>query len=400
MVRVTTIKINLFYIRIFFMLTIFAVCLFVLKTAFLSGSTIVNKINTQVLQKALQDTIAIKDDGKASEEESGITKTINGLYEYLIGFSLKRPETILNCQISAIAGYDQKLQIAQSVELPKSALDIDENNKIITPEQVKDSTPPAQIEPEIKPIETVTKAKGVTLINETNYNIDINSFLSIPLKIKQDGAPQVLIYHTHTCEAFTPSSDYNYTPSDTDRTIDLRYTVVKVGDELANTLKNQYGINVIHDKTIHDGTSYNSAYNKSLNTLQGYIKKYPSLSLIIDLHRDAAIDSNGRKLRVITKVDGKPVASVMTVIGSDGRGLPHPNWRENLKLGARFIKKANDLYPGLGRGVNLKLGRFNQFLSKNAILLEVGANGNTLDEAIASTKYIAKVISDVLKEAK
>lgn len=400
MVRVTTIKINLFYLKMFFMIAVFAVCLLVLKTTFFSNSsTIINNLNTQLLQKALQNAIALKDLNQDSSEENNITTVINEIYEYMIGFNIKKPETVLNFQIPVIASYGQKLQMAEQIETPKETLDIDEDHKLVLPEQVKEQ-PAEKSEPEITPIETVTKTKGVTLINETNYNIDLNALLSTPLKINQNGAPQVLIYHTHTCESYTPSLNYSYAPSDTDRTTDLRYTVARVGDELANTLKKQFGINVIHDKTIHDGDSYNRAYTKSLNTVQGYIKKYPSLSLIIDLHRDAAIDSNGRKLKVLTKVDGKPVASMMAVIGTDGRGLPHPNWRENLKLGAKLIKKTNDLYPGMGRGVDVKLGRFNQYLSKNSILLEVGSNGNTLDETIASTKYIARTIAEVLKEAR
>jgi stage II sporulation protein P len=91
-------------------------------------------------------------------------------------------------------------------------------------------------------------------------------------------------------------------------------------------------------------------------------------------------------------------AQVMTVLGSDGRGLPHPNWRQNLSLGVLFSKKLNELYPGLSRGVNLKLGRFNQYVSPNAILIEVGANGNTLDEALNSTQCIGSAIAKILNK--
>jgi stage II sporulation protein P len=139
------------------------------------------------------------------------------------------------------------------------------------------------------PKQTVINSKGTTLINETEYIIDPDQIDLKSIKLTAaDTKPIVLIYHTHTCESYTSSQKYKYIPTDNDRTSDTSYNVVRVGEELANILKKQYKIDVIHDKTIHDGDSYNRAYTKSLKTVQGYLSKYPSISLIIDLHRDAA----------------------------------------------------------------------------------------------------------------
>lgn len=396
-IKINILNIKLFVISLMFMSVILGLNFFIMKSY---SNNIVNSINIELFKKAIGNTILI--DNLNPENNYDRTYLINltkQAIEYIIGFNIKKPETIINYQFPMIESYGSYYYSATSPESSENMIDIDENDNQVNEEKKKE-VENIKEKAEIIPKEAVSKVKGVTLINETNYNIDLDSIINSTIKIKQEKkVPKVLIYHTHTCESYTPSLKYKYVPSDTDRTSDLNYTVSRVGDELERVLENEYGIDVIHDKTVFDGSSYNSAYTRSEKALKGYMKKYPSISFIIDLHRDAA-DYNGKKLKVSQEINGKSAAKVMTVIGTDGRGMIHPNWRENLKLGVKFSKKMNDLYPGLSRGINLKLGRFNQYLSNNALLIEVGSNGNTLDESIESTKYIARAISDVLKEAK
>lgn len=393
MVRITAIKVNTQFFKALFALTIFVCIVLTINLIFYPViNWAVSNTNIRIFEGTIKSTIISNDYSENSENVDMAVLMGKGL-EYVLGFSLTKPQSIFGYQIGTVKNYEQMLYLSK---ISQNQSDIDENDKIIVPDNSKDSSAPDS-EPEITPKQTVSKAKGVTLINETNYNIDLNTIASQKINISGQGVkPTVLIYHTHTCESYTSSQKYKYVPTDNDRTNDLNYSVVRVGEELASILKNQYKINVIQDKTIHDGDSYNRAYTKSLKTVQGYISKYPSISLIIDLHRDAA-DLGGKKLRVAEDIAGKPAAQVMTVLGSDGRGLPHPNWRQNLSLGVMFAKKLNEFYPGLSRGVDLKLGRFNQYVSTKSILIEVGANGNTMDEALNSTKYIAEVIAEILK---
>lgn len=398
MVRITAIKINLLYIKLMLLLILSISIFAVIKSLLIPNvtySSIVQKVSIDFFKKAIADTIILKEHNN-SENIFDVKINIGDITEYIMGFSIKKPESIITCQMPFISHYEQ---LASAI--PESMMDIDENNQIIVHEQANTNSKGEETtaEPEIKPKELVTKASGITLINETNYNIDLASIINSPIKINQKkGDPVVLIYHTHTCESYYPSPKYKYTPSDNDRTEDLNFNVARVGEKVAGVLKNQYGISTIHDKTVHDRDYYNRAYSKSEKTLQGYIKKYPSI-VAIDIHRDAA-DINGKKLKVSTSIRGEQAAQAMIVIGTDGRGLSHPNWRENLKLGVKLTHKMNELYPGLSRGINIKLGRFNQFLSPNSILIEIGSNGNTLDEALNSTQYIARVIAEVLNEAK
>ena len=188
----------------------------------------------------------------------------------------------------------------------------------------------------------------ITLHNETRYKIDekmIEQMLEQPFKIQFDRkGPVILIYHTHTTEG------YLKTIGDLDRevavrTMDERYSVVRVGDELARLLKDKYGIDVVHNGTIHDYPDFDKSYLNSAETLSRYLKSYPSIKIAIDIHRDAV--DNGEKLRVVKDVGGKNAARVMFVVGTDAGGLEHPRWKENLLLAVKMQQKLNEYCPGL-----------------------------------------------------
>lgn len=215
----------------------------------------------------------------------------------------------------------------------------------------------------------------------------------VPVK----GAPIVLIYHTHTTESYMPSKAYNYKPRDKAyHSDDLNFTVVKVGEILKKELEN-YGIKVLHDKTVHDVPTYMYSYSNSLNTVQGLLKKYPTLQILIDLHRDAPYSDPDKSRELTTvKINGKLYSRIMLVVGTD-KMFPHPNWKENYKFALLIQEKMEELFPGLGRDIDLREQRFNQHLSKKAILVEIGSHGNTMEESIESAKAFAKVLNEVIK---
>lgn len=229
-----------------------------------------------------------------------------------------------------------------------------------------------------------TEINGVKIKNETSFEIN-NSILETTQNINKEN---VLIFHTHTCESYTPSEKYQYQQTGNFRTTDLNYTVSRVGDELENYL-NQYGFNVIHEKTYHDYPAYSGSYTRSAKTVNNIVKTNSS-DIIIDLHRDAIGSKSNYDPSV--KIGDEVAAQLMFVIGTNGGGLYHPNWQSNLKFAIQLQQKANELYPGLFKPMIVRNSRYNQHLGSAACIIEVGATGNTLEQCMISMKYLAKVL--------
>ena len=202
---------------------------------------------------------------------------------------------------------------------------------------------------------------------------------------------KVLIYHTHTSESYTPSEKYNYTQTGNFRTTDLNYNVTKVGDELQRQLES-YGITVIHSKTFHDYPAYNGSYSRSLKTAEALLKENQDADIVIDLHRDAISDSTYAPK---VKINDEYCSQLMFVIGTDVSKSINTNWNQNLKFAIKLQKKANELYPGLFKPIILRNGEYNQHIAKASCIIEVGSTGNTLEESLASMKYLAKIISEL-----
>lgn len=202
---------------------------------------------------------------------------------------------------------------------------------------------------------------------------------------------KILIYHTHTCESYTPSEKYNYTMTGNYRTTDNNYNMVKVGDELKKYLE-QKGFTVIHSTAYHDYPAYSGSYDRSYTTAQSVLNENSDISLVIDLHRDAVGD--GASYGPTVKVNGESVAQLMFVIGTNGGGLEHPNWAQNLKTAIKIQETANSIYPGLFRPMIVRNSRYNQHISPGASIIEVGATGNTLEESLLSMQCLANVIDE------
>ena len=242
-----------------------------------------------------------------------------------------------------------------------------------------------------------TVADAVKINNSTSHVVNAADYNAIPEFLKGDVS--VLIVHTHTTESYTPSQNYSYTPSDTDRTLDKNFNMVRVGNEIENVLS-QSGIKVYHDTTINDYPSYNGSYNKSAVTIANYIKNDPSIQIVLDVHRDAIEGENGEKVKYTSNIDGMDAASVMLVVGSSLSGLTHENWSTNMNFAATLQQYTQTLFSGLCRPINFRSQRFNQQLAPGAIIVEVGTNGNTLDEALLGAKYFAQSLAQYIQNAK
>ena len=210
---------------------------------------------------------------------------------------------------------------------------------------------------------------------------------------------RVLIYHSHTCEAYEPDYDGQYVPTERWRTRDTRYSVVRLGAALAAILRVEYGMEVVHDDTNFEIPSMNNAYARSLEALENYFARGETFDLYIDLHRDAYID--GLFSENTVSADGRDAARLMILIGTgegkwNGRRFAQkPDWEQNLSLANTITDNINARCPGLCRKPSVKTGRYNQHVSPAALLVEVGNNRNSLYEALAAVPELARGIYEV-----
>ncbi|MDR2421598.1 MAG: stage II sporulation protein P [Oscillospiraceae bacterium] len=239
---------------------------------------------------------------------------------------------------------------------------------------------------------------GIAVRNNSGLDFDLRELLSEPLGIKlKPGEPSVLIIHTHSSEAYTRSPGETYEESDRYRTEDKEHSIIRVGDELASALSG-LGLRVVHDRELYDYPSYAGSYGRSLEASKRYLEKYPSIALVIDLHRDAIAAADGSQYKTIADIDGELCSQIMLVVGTDGTGLNHPGWRENLKFALRLQGGMNRSFPTLARPVTVAKHRYNQHLTPGSLIVEVGAAGNTLSESITAVRFFAETYAAVVKE--
>ena len=239
-------------------------------------------------------------------------------------------------------------------------------------------------------------ADGVYIKNQTSMTIDVNKALTNQpdLSLSSDG-PQVLIIHTHTSEAYTPDEQDYYVPTDVERTQDPAFNVVRVGNAITEIFEKR-GISVIHNATVHDYPSYSGSYTRTLEEIEKILAQYPSISVVIDVHRDALIADDETVYKTVTTIGDTPTAQVMLVMGTGEDGLSHPDWKDNLRLAVRIQKNMAEKYPTLARPLNLRTERFNQHATKGSMLVEIGASGNTMSEALAGARLFAECAADIL----
>ena len=234
--------------------------------------------------------------------------------------------------------------------------------------------------------------------NETSFLIDPAALPAggVHLAPSSGDEPQVLIVHTHSSESYTPDETHYYVPDDNDRTLDTRYNVSAVGDRIEEVLE-RAGISVIHDRSINDYPSYSGSYTRMLDAIELYLAEYPSIQVVLDVHRDAIYTDDGSRRAVSTVVGDRSAAQLMLVVGTDEGGLAHESWEQNLSFAMAIQKTADWYYPGLMRPINLRSSRFNQHVSSGALIVEVGSSGNTLGEALYSGALFANILVDTLR---
>ncbi len=237
---------------------------------------------------------------------------------------------------------------------------------------------------EVKNLENGKVEVGNTKI--TNYSkleLDLEE-LSKPLSMKMDSNTNFLIFHTHATESYTIDSEYveNY------RSTYPECNMISIGKTLAQQLEAR-GFPCMQDTILHDYPNYNGSYKHALDTITKYLKT-KEFDFVLDIHRDAI--SRDLTYGPTCEINGEKVAQLMFVIGTNASGLDHDNWMENLKLAIMIQNRANEMYPGLFRDINLSSSRYNQHVSKGACIIEVGTTGNTLEEAKSSMKYLSNVI--------
>ena len=306
-------------------------------------------------------------------------------------------EEILKSQLGAIENFTPEKEEGTIYENPVEASTPQDTVQQENKEENKDNT--LQLAQTGLATEVVTQNPislnysaeygAVKIKNGTSFELN-NEIMNPNIKIENKN---ILLFHTHTCESYTSSEKFPYTPTGNYRTTDLNFTVARVGDELENHLK-QYGHNVIHNKTYHDYPSYNGSYTNSLATVEEILKQNPT-DIIFDIHRDAI--GSRPDYAPCVKIGDDVAAQIMFVIGTNEGSLWHPNWQQNLKFAIKVQQKAEEMYPGLFKPIMLTKYRYNQHAGKYASIIEVGATGNTLEQCNNSMKYLAKVLDEILK---
>ena len=349
------------------------------------------KIKSNTLKKCLNKTIPVMAELEKEKESKKTTNNENKIFE-----------SFLETEISSIKGMEEtekeKNQTEDSNGSDNKKNTGDENksdsNNSITEDEKIILASNSGIKTEVvtpNPIAENANVQygNVKIKNQTTYNLT-EDILNPNIKINNKN---ILIFHTHSCESYTPSEKYQYSQTGNYRTTDKNYSVIRVGNELENYLK-QYNINVIHDTSYHDYPSYTGSYTRSLQTVENILKTNQS-DIIIDLHRDAV--GSRPDYAPTVKIGEDYAAQIMFVIGTNEGGLWHPNWQQNLKFAVKVQQKAEEMYPGLFKPIMLTKSRYNQHTGKYANIMEIGSTGNTLDQCLNSMKYLSAVLNEILK---
>lgn len=256
----------------------------------------------------------------------------------------------------------------------------------------------AEVLPAFAPVEPKHSENAEPYVQTEPFDADITPVVSCTFKMLpavnalRSDKPTILIYHTHTTEAYTQTDSETYKESSRWRTDDHTRNVVAVGETLKNILETEYGFNVIHDMTDHEPPKLATAYDRSLVTMEKYHKEYPSVVLFIDLHRDAYTSTENAPCDFLT-INGIETARLMFVVGKGEKYTDKPYYDSNIAFAERMTAYLNTIDSRLCRPVRVKTGRYNQHVAPNCILVEVGHNANTLSQAKAAIPYLAESIA-------
>ncbi len=375
MINVTVVNLKTI-IKYFIMLLILILCIFGIKQIFEKSKQIGKEFNNRVPNisfiSCIKSTLPNLEKNKVIEEKnvahSNTTSRSLGLRK-ILKVELQMLDTVREDGEEDI----EQTQTKEQIEMAKTDVDTKE---------ISDNN----ITPKYNEVYGTVKIK-----NESNKEITQEILTpNISLENKKD----VIIFHTHTCESYTTSEKFNYEMTGSYRTTDLNFSVARVGTELEKQLK-EYGFLVTHDTTYHDYPEYSGSYGKSLETVKNILNSKPDTQMVIDLHRDAV--GSKPEYAPSVQIGDETAAQMMFVIGTDGGGLQHLNWQQNLKFAVKVQQKADELYPGLFRPIIVRNSRYNQHLTKASTIIEVGATGNTMEQCLVSMKYLARILNEVNK---
>lgn len=237
------------------------------------------------------------------------------------------------------------------------------------------------------------------LSNTTSISIDPYEYLDDTYPISCDidpDEPLVLIIHTHGTEAFAPEGAVSQPPESTQRSTDINENIVAVGSVMAELL-NEAGIPTIHCEIMHDLESYQNSYNYAADTIQKYLRQYPSIQYVFDVHRDAIIRTGGDIVKPVSLIDGKVAAQVMLLVGTNEKGADHPDWNENMTVAVNLQDKLTRSYANFARPINIRGASFNEQFTPGSLLIEIGSSGNTLSEAKYAAELLTYSIIDMIK---
>ena len=250
----------------------------------------------------------------------------------------------------------------------------------------------------ISPYSAKYSYNNVYMKNNSGINIDLKSELAAKLgfKVKKSSDPVVLIMHTHATESYSNELKDYYTSGEAARSTDNSKNVTHIGEIIANKLKSA-GFGVVQDKTQHDNPQYTGSYDRSAVTVKEYLKKYPSIKIVLDIHRDSIAQNESDRVRPVAKIDGKRAAQVMLCMGSQsGAVTGHTKWKENFRLAVKLQQTFEVKYPGLARPLVLASKLYNQNLTTGSLLIEVGTESNLLSEAEYSAELVGNALVSLL----
>ena len=260
-----------------------------------------------------------------------------------------------------------------------------------TPDFARETEAATQPQEIALPVFSPQDAETIKIKNNSGRKFDTRELITQPLQWNlKDKEPTVLILHTHTTESYTRTKKEDYKETSAFRTLDEGHNMLSIGDRLTELLE-AGGIAVIHDRKLHDYPSYNGSYSSARKEITARLKENPSICLVLDLHRDASGDLKNQ-MRTEAVVEGEPSAQIMFVVGTGSTVLQSPHWEENFSLALKLQAQMEDLTPGICRNINLRAQRFNQDLADGMLLVEVGAAGNTREEALTAVEVLAQAI--------
>lgn len=297
--------------------------------------------------------------------------------------------------VAAPAPPKEETPIVQSVMPAESSSDIEE-----PPPDIPDSQQGEVLTEDMSGKEgnNVVSIGNCLLRNDTSLSAEqIAAVLTQPMKLSLQNTtePQVLIYHTHATESYCPYDNGIYDKRYNWRSTDNNNNMVSVGAVIANQLR-ENGISVIHDTSQHDYPSYDGSYANSYRSIKDYLTHYPTIKVVLDVHRDAIERENGVIVKPTVTINGEKYAQLMIISNcDDGSGLI-PNWRENLRFAAAFANTLEQNAEGITRPILFSYRKYNQQLSTGALLLEFGSHANTLTEAKRTAAVVGKSLAQLL----